>query len=156
MNGSPESSSHVDGVSGGQLELHRVDLEAEGDGVKEGLLSLLSELEDCWQDVVPLQLRCGLAAPWDRRPKVNVVALLRHGPGVGQSGAGHVGRVSVGVIAARVGRGRVDEAEAVAGTAEPQHAAVAQDGRLEHSLVVDISFGLPETVRRIEILLLVF
>ena len=47
---------HVDCVGGGELELDGVDVEADGDGVEEGLLRLLPELEHRRQDVVPAQL----------------------------------------------------------------------------------------------------
>ena len=46
---------HVDGVGGRQLELDWVDVEADGDGVEEGLLRLLPELEHRRQDIVPAQ-----------------------------------------------------------------------------------------------------
>ena len=44
---------HVDGVGGRQLELDGIDVEADGDGVEEGLLRLLPELEHRRQDIVP-------------------------------------------------------------------------------------------------------
>ena len=66
--GGPEPGSHVDGVSGGQLELDSVDLEAEGDGVEKSLLRLFPELQHCREDVVSLQLlRGGLAASGHHR-----------------------------------------------------------------------------------------
>lgn len=73
------------------------------------------------------------------------VVAVSHRPGIGQGGARHVGRVGrVRVMGApRVGGGWVDEPEAMAGPAEPQDAAVAQDRRLKHSLVVDIGLSLP-------------
>ena len=90
VDGSPKPGGHVNGVGRRQLELDRVDLEAECDGVEEGLLRLLPELEDGRKDVVPLQLlgrlgwharRCPLlgrggAPRRPRRAKVDVVTLV--------------------------------------------------------------------------------
>ena len=76
---------------------------------------------------------------------MDVVLGRRHGSGVWQGGAGDVvhGRGIVMAWARWWLNRRVDEPEAVAGTAKAEDASVAEDRRLKDSLVVDISLGFP-------------